>query len=99
MKRRNGREASGRWMARVSVGLKPEVLDPQGKTVMKALSSLGFRSVDDVRVGKHFWITLKGKLSREAAEKSVKRMTETLLVNPVIEHCTFVLGRAGNRAR
>ncbi len=81
------------WLARVSVGLKTDVLDPQGKTVRTALGQLGFREVGDVRVGKHFWITLKGSLSRAAAEKEVRSMAERVLINPVIETFTFTLGR------
>ena len=41
-------------MARVIVDVmpKPEILDPQGKAVQHALSSLGFEGVNDVRQGK-----------------------------------------------
>lgn len=81
------------WVARVAVGLKPEVLDPQGKTVRQAAVDLGFRRVKDVRVGKYFWITLDGGLTRAAAEAQVKALGGRLLVNPVIEGFTFTLSR------
>lgn len=81
------------WLARVSVGLKSDVLDPQGKAVKAALAGLNHREVTDVRVGKHFWLTLKGSLSRSAAEKEVRSMAEKVLINPVIETFTFTLGR------
>ena len=87
------------WQARVSVGLKAEVLDPQGKAVRNALGSLGFRGVKDVRVGKHFWLTLDGKLSQAAAEKEVRRLSEKVLVNPVIETFSFTLARSGAPSR
>lgn len=72
----------------VKVGLKPSVLDPQGKTVLAALHSLGFGEAKDLRVGKHFEIQLEGK-DRGSVEERVKEFCEKLLVNPVIEHYTF----------
>ena len=91
------KKKSGTWLARVSVGLKSDVLDPQGKTVKAALGQLGFRDVGDVRVGKHFWITLKGSLSRAAAERAVRRMAVRVLINPVIESFTYTLGHGAGR--
>ncbi len=80
-------------MARVCVGVKPEVLDPQGKTIRSALASIGFRNVRDVRVGKHFWITLNGGLSRERAAHEVRNMAEKVLSNSIIETFSFTLAR------
>ncbi len=70
--------------ARVYVTLKPSVLDPQGKTVKHALDSLGFRGVEDVRMGKYVEIELKSG-SVASAKKDVERMCEKLLANPIIE--------------
>jgi len=70
--------------ARVTVTLKPGVLDPQGKAIEGALASLGFDGVDGVRQGKIFEIALAGT-DREAARTSVERMCERLLANTVIE--------------
>ena len=70
--------------ARVYVTLKPSVLDPQGKTVKHALESLGFRGVDDVRMGKYIELEVKSS-SVSGAKKDVERMCEKLLANPVIE--------------
>ncbi|MEK7475830.1 MAG: phosphoribosylformylglycinamidine synthase subunit PurS [Candidatus Coatesbacteria bacterium] len=86
---------AGAWLARVSVGLKPDILDPQGKVVRGALGELGFSAVQEVRVGKHFWVRLRGSLSRPAAEREVRRMAARVLINPVIETFTFTLSRAG----
>ena len=45
--------------ATVLVRLKPEVLDPQGDAVRRALGTLGFEGVRDVRVGKIVEIELE----------------------------------------
>jgi len=69
--------------ATVYVTLKPEVLDPQGKAVLGALTSLGFASVRDVRVGK--LIELQLEADAGTAPAAVKDMCEKLLANTVIE--------------
>ncbi|MDZ4777026.1 MAG: phosphoribosylformylglycinamidine synthase subunit PurS [Alphaproteobacteria bacterium] len=68
----------------VTVGLKPGVLDVQGKAVANALVGLGFGDVADARVGKVIEIDLKGH-DRDAAHTKVKEMCERLLANTVIE--------------
>jgi phosphoribosylformylglycinamidine synthase subunit PurS len=68
----------------VDVMPKPEILDPQGKAVHRALSRLGFSGVADVRQGKRFELTLDGEATDEALAE-VGRIAETLLSNPVIE--------------
>src|SRR5579864_9211650 len=74
--------------AHVWVMLKSSVFDPQGQTIQKALSSLGYASVKDVRQGKFFRIELNG-LSREEASKQVERLAKDVLTNPVIEEFRF----------
>ncbi len=73
-------------MARVAVDvmLKPEILDPQGQAVERALPSLGFDGVSDVRVGKHVELTVRDGDARAAASA----VAEALLANPVIEEFT-----------
>jgi phosphoribosylformylglycinamidine synthase PurS subunit len=42
--------------ARVQVTYKKGVLDPEGQTVMQSLTSLGFKGIEDVRIGKYIEI-------------------------------------------
>ena len=70
--------------AKVYVTLKKSVLDPQGKAVQHALSTLGFSDVKDVRMGKFIELDL-GNIDKAAAEPKVKTMCEKLLANTVIE--------------
>ncbi|KAB8188665.1 phosphoribosylformylglycinamidine synthase subunit PurS [Nonomuraea phyllanthi] len=73
-------------MARVIVDvmLKPEILDPQGQAIARALPRLGFSGVSAVRQGKRFEVELDGPAD-EAALGEVRKMAETLLANTVIE--------------
>jgi len=74
--------------ARVYVTLKPSVPDPQGKAVLHALHSLGYKEAADARIGKMIEVTLEGT-GREEAEARVKEMCEQLLANTVIENYRF----------
>ncbi|MER6006295.1 phosphoribosylformylglycinamidine synthase subunit PurS [Nonomuraea sp. NPDC051941] len=73
-------------MARVIVDvmLKPEILDPQGQAIARALPRLGFSGVSAVRQGKRFEVELDGPAD-EAALEEIRKMAETLLANTVIE--------------
>jgi phosphoribosylformylglycinamidine synthase len=71
--------------ATITVGLKPGVLDAQGKAVAGALGELGFPGVREARVGKVIELDLEG-LDRGQAETQVKAMCEKLLANTVIEN-------------
>jgi phosphoribosylformylglycinamidine synthase subunit PurS len=74
--------------AHVWVMLKSTVLDPQGKTICNALTSLGYARVQDVRQGKFFVLNLNGT-SREEANAQVERIARDVLTNPVIEDFRF----------
>ena len=65
--------------------MKEGILDPQGKTVLRALKSLGYEEVDDLRIGKYMELTLDG-VDREKLEARVLEMCEKLLTNPIIEN-------------
>ena len=65
----------------VDVMLKPEILDPQGQAIQRALPSLGFDQVEAVRQGKHFELEVSGDDAQAVADK----VAATLLANPVIE--------------
>jgi phosphoribosylformylglycinamidine synthase len=71
--------------ARVTVTLKQGVLDPQGKAIEGALSSLGFSGIGSVRQGKVFDLDLV-ETDRARAEAALKAMGEKLLANTVIEN-------------
>lgn len=71
--------------ARIHVTLKNGVLDPQGKAVGHALSSLGFEGVGDVRQGKFIEIDLDTTDEAKAREQ-VDAMCRQLLANTVIEN-------------
>lgn len=74
----------------INVYLKDGVLDPQGKAVHHALSTMGFSDVNEVRVGKQVILELKST-DEAKAKAEVEKMCETLIANTVIENYTFEL--------
>ncbi len=78
------------FLAKVYVTLKPTVNDPQGLTVRGGLHSLGFESVESVRVGKYLEVRI-AEADRAQAEAKVHDMCRDLLANPIIEDYRFEL--------
>ena len=71
---------------RVQVQVMPRraLLDPHGNAVQHALGELGFRGVDQVRLGKALTLTVNAA-DAEAARRDAEAMCEKLLANPVTE--------------
>ena len=65
--------------ALVYVTFKAGVLDPQGEAVRGALSSLGFKGVNDVRVGKFIELELE---DADDIHADLERMCQDLLGQP-----------------
>jgi phosphoribosylformylglycinamidine synthase PurS subunit len=72
------------FTVRVFVTLKPSVFDPQGRTIVESLHSMGYAGVSDVRQGKYFEVQVEAG-DATAAESLVREVSTKLLANPVIE--------------
>ena len=68
----------------VTVALKKDVLDPQGKVVQNTLINMGMSNLKNIRQGKHFEIEVDEN-DQILAEKKVDEMCRKLLVNLIIE--------------
>ena len=68
----------------VTVTLKKDVLDPQGKVVSQTLKNMGMNNLSQVRQGKFFEIDLDEKDTTKA-EFTIKEMCQKLLANQIIE--------------
>jgi phosphoribosylformylglycinamidine synthase len=69
--------------ARVTVTLRPGILDSQGKAVAEALSHMG-EGINEVRVGKFIEVDV-AENDPTAARAAVEKMCQSLLANPVTE--------------
>ena len=68
----------------VTVTLKKDVLDPQGKVVGQTLKNMGIKNLNQIRQGKFFEIDID-EIDFVKAEGLVKKMCEKLLANQIIE--------------
>jgi phosphoribosylformylglycinamidine synthase subunit PurS len=68
----------------VTVTLKKDVLDPQGKVVENTLVNMGMNNLKSIRQGKYFQIEVDEE-DQITAEKKVDEMCKKLLVNSIIE--------------
>jgi phosphoribosylformylglycinamidine synthase PurS subunit len=72
--------------ATVYVRLKGEVLDPQGDAVKRALGTLGFEGVGNVRIGKLIEMEVDDKFAKAPDfQRRLAKMADEMLANPVIE--------------
>lgn len=69
---------------RVEVTRRPEIADPQGTTIRRALHDLDYRSVTSLRVDKVFHLEIDGTDPNEIRAE-VAEMCRQVLANPVLE--------------
>ena len=72
----------------VTVTLKKDVLDPQGKVVNQTLKNMGYKNIKNVRQGKYFEIEIDEN-DKKNVEKIIEEICEKLLANTVIEEYTI----------
>ncbi len=80
-----------RYPVLVEVRLRPDVADPQGATIERALPALGFTGIDGVRVGKAIRLTVEA-VDEASARSEVEELCRRFLANPVIEDVEISVG-------
>ena len=68
----------------VTINRRPEIADPEGTTVRRALEELGFSEVTSVRMDRVIHMEVDG-VDRIKIHARVAKMCEQLLANPVLE--------------
>lgn len=82
------------YQVEVRITPRAGLLDPEGKAVQHALTSLEFEGVEDVRVGRLIRLSLSAD-TEAAARDAAEAMCRRLLANPVTEDYEIAL--AGGR--
>ena len=72
----------------VTVTLRKDVLDPQGKVIKQTLKNMGHNNIEDIRQGKYFEIELKED-DKTKAERIIEEISQKLLSNSIIEDYTI----------
>tara|TARA_B100001123_G_C15026993_1_gene913853 strand:- start:399 stop:638 length:240 start_codon:yes stop_codon:yes gene_type:complete len=68
----------------VTVTLKKDVLDPQGKVVNQTIKNMGYKNISSIRQGKYFEIEID-ETNKDKAKKDVQEICQKLLANVIIE--------------
>lgn len=79
-----------KYQARIYVTLRSSVLDPAGVAVESGIKQMGYKDVEQVRIGKYIELMLSAA-NEESAQKQLERICDQLLANPVIENYRFDL--------
>jgi len=69
---------------RIEITRRPEIADPQGTTIRRALVDLGHEQVEQVRVDRVIHLDIAGD-DRSAIEIQAEEMCRQVLANPVLE--------------
>lgn len=79
-----------KFLAQIKIMPHKELLDPQGKTVLKNLGNIDVDAVDDVRIGKFIEMKLDANNEEEARAK-VETSCKKLLANVIMEKYEYEL--------
>ncbi len=79
-----------KYIAEIDVMPLKALLDPQGKAVANTLHNIGFKTVENVRIGKHTTLNLEAKDKNEA-EAKVKEICSQILSNPIMEYFEYTI--------
>jgi phosphoribosylformylglycinamidine synthase subunit PurS len=72
-------------LAKVYVTLRNGVLDPQGKAIQHATTTIGYQGITEIRQGKYFEISVDDALGQAQAQTQIEKLAHDVLSNPVIE--------------
>ncbi|MCI0544005.1 MAG: phosphoribosylformylglycinamidine synthase subunit PurS [Actinobacteria bacterium] len=75
----------------VVINRRPEIADPEGTTVRRALHELGFTEVAEVRMDRVIHLDVDDD-DQDRVRDRVDAMCSRLLANPVLEDYLVVLG-------
>ena len=73
-----------KYFVYIAIERKEAILDPQGKAIEHALESLGFRAIENTRVGKLVRLKVDAATT-DAARQMAEQAAEKLLANPIME--------------
>jgi len=78
------------YIAEINVMPLKALLDPQGKAVTNTLHNIGFKAIDNVRIGKHTSLNIEAKNKGEAEQK-IKEICSKVLSNPIMEYFEYTI--------
>jgi len=77
-----------KYFAEINIMPLKALLDPQGKAVTLSMHNIGYKSVQNVRIGKHITLEIEAENIDHAKEK-VEEACKKILSNPIMESYEF----------
>lgn len=77
-----------KFIAHIDIMPLEELLDPQGKAVLKNLHNIDIDAVDQLRIGKHVRMELDAE-NQDQAEEIVEQACKKLLANVIMEDYSY----------
>jgi len=81
-----------KFIAEINVMPLKALLDPKGKAVTLTLHNIDFKTVGNVRIGKHISLEIEANNKDQATQK-VDEICKKVLSNPVMEYYEFTLSK------
>jgi phosphoribosylformylglycinamidine synthase len=75
----------------VEITRRPEIADPEGTNIMRALTDLGHQNIESVRVDRVIHLDVSGD-DPDSVKQRVEEMCRQLLANPVLEDFNVKVG-------
>jgi len=82
-----------KFIAEINVMPLKNLLDPQGKAVTSSMHSMGYKNVENVRIGKHITLEIEAATEEEAMNQVNEACTK-ILSNPVMEGYEYTIKAA-----
>jgi len=81
-----------KYQAEIDVMPLKALLDPQGKAVTNSMHGIGYKTVNNVRIGKRISLEIEASSEKEASKK-VDEACLKILSNPIMEGYSFKLAK------
>ncbi len=79
-----------KFIAEIDIMPLDNLLDPQGKAVKHSLEELGYKGIEDVRLGQHIVLRVEAD-NIEQARETVDEICRKVLYNPIVHKYSFQL--------
>ncbi|MBT3207717.1 MAG: phosphoribosylformylglycinamidine synthase subunit PurS [Bacteroidetes bacterium] len=77
-----------KYFAEINIMPLKALLDPQGKAVTLSMHNIGYKSVENVRIGKHITLEIDAE-NIDGAKEKVREACKKILSNPIMESFEF----------
>jgi len=79
-----------KFNAEINVMPLKALLDPQGKAVTASMHNIGYKTVENVRIGKHITLEIEAD-NKNLAEEKVEKACKEMLSNQIMEFYEYTL--------